>query len=102
MMIFFCVPVDTFKVQGGTNQYNPSDERIQILQESCKMIQNLQESCKMDANLARILQDGYKSCKNLARKMEELCIPLQDFLQDSCKILNFFITRELINDIMKC
>ena len=25
--------------------------------------------------------------------MEELCIPSQDFLQDSCKILNFFITR---------
>ena len=24
----------------------PSDERIQILQESCKMIQNLQDSCK--------------------------------------------------------
>ena len=30
--------------------YYPSDERIQILQESCKMIQNLQDSCK---NLAR-------------------------------------------------
>ena len=25
--------------------------------------------------------------------MEELCIPLQDFLQDSCKILNLSITR---------
>ena len=30
--------------------WHPSDERIQILQESCKMIQNLQDSCK---NLAR-------------------------------------------------
>ena len=25
--------------------FNPSDERIKILQESCKMIQNLQDSC---------------------------------------------------------
>ena len=41
--------------------------------------------------LARFLQDGYKSCKILARKMEELCIPLQDFLQYSSKILNFII-----------
>ena len=28
--------------------------------------------------------------------MEELCIPLQDFLQDSCKILNLSITREYV------
>ena len=40
----------------------PSDERIQILQESCKMIQNLQDSCK---NLARYQsrpknKSGYK------------------------------------------
>ena len=53
----------------------------------------LQEFCKMDAKLARILQDGYKSCKNLARKMEELCIPLQDLV---CKILNFDITRDSV------
>ena len=31
--------------------------------------------------------------------MEELCIPLQDFLQDSCKILNFFITRVLVRKL---
>ena len=40
----------------------PSDERIQILQESCKMIQNFQDSCK---NLARYQsrqknKSGYK------------------------------------------
>ena len=41
---------------------SPSDERIQILQESCKMIQNFQDSCK---NLARYQsrqknKSGYK------------------------------------------
>ena len=53
----------------------------------------LQESCKLNSNLARILQDGFKSCKNLARCLQEVCIPLQDCLQDSCKIINSSITR---------
>ena len=44
----------------------------------------LQESCMMDSILARILQAN----------MEELCNPLQDFLQDRCKLLNLSITRK--------
>ena len=47
---------------GTLQKIVPSDERIQILQESCKMIQNLQDSCK---NLARYQsrpknKSGYK------------------------------------------
>ena len=34
-----------------------------------------------------------KSCKNLASSLQVVCIPFQDCLQDSCKILNFSITR---------
>ena len=45
----------------------PSDERIQILQ----------ESCKKNSILARILQEKFNSCKNLARRIQ--------FLQESCK-----------------
>ena len=68
----------------------------------------LQESCNQDSktcknlasriqNLARVvLQVGFKTCKNLARILQEVCILLQDSLKDSCKFLNFLITRVLM------
>ena len=88
------------------HNFIPGDERIQILQESCKMIQNLQDSCK---NLARYQsrpknKTGYKCFrKHLWSKFfftEQVTKPysmkkkiariqnLARILQESCKILN--------------
>ena len=74
---------------------NPCDERIQILQESCNMIQSLHDACKNLTGYQSRQKNklGYKSCKNLASRLQVVCIPFQDCLQDCCKILNSSITR---------
>ena len=75
---------------------NPCDERNQILQESCNITQSLHDACK---NITRYQSRqknklGYKSCKNLASRLQVVCIPFQDCLKDCCKILNSSKRRE--------
>ena len=87
----------TFIFSSNSRPQQPGNKKygFKFLQESCKQDS---KTCKNLAsriqNLARFLQVGFKTCKNLARILQEVCILLQDSLQDSCKFLNFLITRE--------